>query len=309
MKKIIFSLCISAAVIFPVVASAATFEHDLYVGIYDNAEVKMLQEFLHTQGLYDGPVNGNFFSLTKQAVVQFQKKEGITPSEGYVGSKTRARINMFAGKPTLSRDEQIAALQAQIQALQEQIAALIAKQQAPTTAPLPSPSPSLSPPPLPSPSATSTPAPGITPPPIAQLLISGSTTQSFSDIGNIPIKLGDITISNTTDHDILFAQFKFDMYDGMNSSLNRNKTVLFKIRNGTTTYDDLISKTNYLVNNTAPPLGSDIRRQLDVSFPVLIKSGQTRVTSLWLENLDYVVGGYLHVNMLNAFINDGITPQ
>ena len=287
----------SAAAISPLIASAATFEHDLYVGIYNNAEVKMLQELLRAQDLYDGPVTGNFFSLTKQAVIQFQKKEGIMPSEGYVGFKTRARANMLAGVATPSRDELIASLQAQIETLQAQIAVLIAQQQATTT----SPSPSLTP--------TSTPTPSITPPPVAQLLISGSTTQSFSDIGNIPIKLGDITISNTTDHDILFAQFKLDMYDGMNSSLNRNKTVLFKIRNGTTTYDDLISKTDYLVNSTAPPLGGDIRRQLDVSFPVLVKSGETKVTSLWLENLDYVVGGYLHVNMLNAFINDGITPQ
>ena len=111
------------------------------------------------------------------------------------------------------------------------------------------------------------------------------------------------------DHDILFAQFKLDIYDGMNSSLNRNKTVIFKIRNGTTTYDDLISKTDYLINNDPPPVGGDIRRQLNVSFPILVKYGDTRIISLWLENLDYVISGYLRVNMLNAFISDGTTPQ
>ena len=95
----------------------------------------------------------------------------------------------------------------------------------------------------------------------------------------------------------------------MNSYLNRGKTVLFKLRNGTTTSDDLISETKFVVNNTPPATGEETRRQLDVSFPISVKSGKTYTSSLWLENLDYVTNGSLRVLLFSADINDPITPQ
>ncbi len=292
----------------PFGAFAAVFEHDLYVGIVNNQDVKNLQEFLHDQKLYDSPITGNFFSLTKQAVIALQEKEGITPAQGYFGPKTRSRANMIMGTATPSREEQIGALMVQIHALQAQLADLIAKQQVmPTPTSTPLPSPSLTP--SPTPSSTATPTPTTTPTPVAELRISGSSTQSFPNGSNMLIKLGDITIVNTTAHAIYFNKFKLDIYDSMNSTVNRGKTVLFKLRNGTTTSDDLISETKFDINNTPPALGTEIRRQLDVSFPMLIKSGQTYVSSLWLENLDYVTNGSLRVLMLSADINDPITPQ
>ena len=117
-------------------------------------------------------------------------------------------------------------------------------------------------------------------------------------------------IKNTTDHPILFNQFQLDIYDAMNSSLNRGKTVLFKLRNGTTTFDSLISETKFDINNKPPPYGEEAnRRQVNVSFPITVKSGETYVSSLWIENLDYVVSGYLRIEMLTAYINDNMAPQ
>jgi len=79
--------------ILPTVAFAQAFDADLYFGIRSNDEVFQLQEFLADQGFYQGPITGNFFSLTLTAVKKFQVVNKITPASGYFGSKTRAKAN------------------------------------------------------------------------------------------------------------------------------------------------------------------------------------------------------------------------
>lgn len=327
MKKIFFSLSlllstmlplvVSADTLLPFVTSTGNFTRDLYMGMLNNADVAHLQEFLRDRELYGGPITGNFLSQTKQALVKFQEKEGIIPSSGYFGSKTRSRVNArIGGIKTLSREEQIALLQSQIKVLQAQLVSLIAQQQT-----VPSPTP-LIPTITPAPTPTTTPAPSLplpTPPipvtittplaPVAELRITGSSTQSFPDVAISPLKLGDITISNTTDRAIFFNQLELDLYDAMNSAANRNKMVLFKLRDGTTTFDDLISSTEFTINNDPPRPGEETRRQVKLSFPRLIKQGQTYTSSVWVENLDYVISGSWRIQMLAALINDSIPVQ
>lgn len=121
----------------PVSALAAGFERDLYFGLKNSPDIKSLQEFLQGQGLYSGPVNGNFFSLTREAVKKFQQKEGITPAAGYFGTRTQARVNTILGvvgartipvvspkvtQPVVTRElilVQLQELQARLKALQE----------------------------------------------------------------------------------------------------------------------------------------------------------------------------------------------
>ena len=78
----------------------------LYLGMLNNSEVKCLQEFLKNQGtdIYpEGFVTGNFGNLTKLAVIRFQEKYttdiltpvGLSKGSGYVGSKTRTKINQI----------------------------------------------------------------------------------------------------------------------------------------------------------------------------------------------------------------------
>ncbi len=304
MRKIIsFTSIIVAFSLLPTAMFAATFEHDLYFGMRGNDEVRQLQEFLAGQGLFYEKATGNFFTLTRQALIAFQQKEGITPALGYFGPLTRARVMTMLGAMPMAREQQIALLQSQIKELQKKLADLFAMQ-APTSMPVESS-------PAPTPLAPSvTPSPVATPEPIQELRITGTSTQPFPDTAFIPYKLGDITIKNTTTRVAAFAQFQLDIYDAMNSSLNRGKTVIFKLRNGTTTYDSLISETNFVVNSEPPPYGEAYnRRQLDVSFPVNINQNETKTISLWIENLDYVISGSLRIVMLKAYMNDGITPQ
>ena len=305
----------------PLLVSAATFERDLFFGMRNNEEVKHLQEFLRDKGFYTEPITGNFFSLTKQALMNFQKKEEIIPAQGYFGIKTREKVNTFFRITPPSREELIASLQLQIQILQARVADLVAQAALEkraltiTAVPaiLPSPSPSLPPPPSALPSISPIPtsvASSTSPAPIIELRISGKTTQVFPDTATSPLKLGDIMIKNTTDHPVSFNQLQLDIYDAMNSFLNRGKKVIFKLRNGTTTFDTLISATDFTVNSQPPPYGQESnRRQLDVSFPITIKTNETYVSSLWIENLDYVISGSLRVEMLTAYISNSITPQ
>lgn len=70
-------------------------------------DVVSLQEFLIERGHLVLPPNtkkGTYGPLTKLAIVQFQKKYGIKPSDGIVGPKTKANINRlmdFDIKPDL----------------------------------------------------------------------------------------------------------------------------------------------------------------------------------------------------------------
>lgn len=59
--------------------------------------VKDLQEFLEYEGSYNGKITGIFDSVTKKAVMTFQKKYDIDPVSGYVGYKTRHRMQQLTG--------------------------------------------------------------------------------------------------------------------------------------------------------------------------------------------------------------------
>lgn len=76
----------------------------LSVGLMNNPEVSCLQGFLKNQGtdIYpEGLITGNFYGLTKSAVIRFQEKYkeeiltpvGLSSGTGVVGEQTRKKIN------------------------------------------------------------------------------------------------------------------------------------------------------------------------------------------------------------------------
>lgn len=77
-----------------------SFTRDLYLGVSD-PQVKLLQEWLNGHGYplaASGPgSNGReteyFGNATQNAVVRFQRANGIAPTSGYFGPKTRSLIN------------------------------------------------------------------------------------------------------------------------------------------------------------------------------------------------------------------------
>ncbi len=100
-KYFVFALIFLA----PFFALAGGFDRDLEFGMQNNSDVIKLQELLTDEGLYSGPISGNFFSLTLKAVKKFQAREKIKAS-GYFGLKTRTRANaILAISVSASKDE------------------------------------------------------------------------------------------------------------------------------------------------------------------------------------------------------------
>lgn len=75
-------------------AHTAHFNTNLNVGSAQKSEVVELQNFLISQGHLGASYNtGVYGSLTKQAVISFQKANSISPASGYFGPMTRTVAN------------------------------------------------------------------------------------------------------------------------------------------------------------------------------------------------------------------------
>lgn len=70
------------------------FQQDLTFGSTGD-DVKKLQEILKNEGFLTGGINGNFDQVTKNALIQYQKKAQISPASGSFGPKTRNYINVL----------------------------------------------------------------------------------------------------------------------------------------------------------------------------------------------------------------------
>ncbi len=103
MKKLI--LILSIVSFFPLI-SLASFDKNLYYGLQSDQQVKELQEFLTDQGVYSGPITGNFFSLTLAAVKKYQSQNGIIPAAGFFGPLTRIKANEILSANIESSNQQ-----------------------------------------------------------------------------------------------------------------------------------------------------------------------------------------------------------
>lgn len=77
-----------------------TWSRDLFYGLENDSDVMALQNALILEGVYQGPVTGNFLELTRQGVIEFQRKHGFdpVPDTGFVGSYTRQVLNNIYSK-------------------------------------------------------------------------------------------------------------------------------------------------------------------------------------------------------------------
>lgn len=73
-------------------AQQVTFDQNLYYGITGSTQVQALQEFLTVNNYYNGPITGNFYSLTLQGVKNFQGANSV-PTTGYFGVLSRGVAN------------------------------------------------------------------------------------------------------------------------------------------------------------------------------------------------------------------------
>ncbi len=90
-------------------ANCNSINSNLYFGMQNDSQVACLQNFLKNQGqdIYpEALITGNFGPATFQAVIRFQEKykseilspSGLQSGNGYVGPRTRTKINQLLGK-------------------------------------------------------------------------------------------------------------------------------------------------------------------------------------------------------------------
>ena len=127
-------------------------------------EVKELQEFLTAQGVYNGPITGNFYSLTLKGVKDFQAKEAITPKSGFFGPISRTRANEILEVELQESNEEASTTPIHTPSAPEPIKVEIVNQPQ-TQTPMPEPTPE--PAPSPEPQPASAPQPSIGTPTIA----------------------------------------------------------------------------------------------------------------------------------------------
>lgn len=91
----------------PVGEFSYTWNRDLYYGLTNDPDVTALQKALTIEGVYSGSITGDFFELTRQGVIKFQKKHNFwpIPDTGYLGLYTRKVLNNFYSEPTPTPDK------------------------------------------------------------------------------------------------------------------------------------------------------------------------------------------------------------
>lgn len=80
--------------------SLASIDTNLQYGA-QGVVVQELQDFLISKGFLSGQTTGNFFSLTRNAVIAYQKSVGL-PATGFVGVMTRSKINNEIAQDNIS---------------------------------------------------------------------------------------------------------------------------------------------------------------------------------------------------------------
>ena len=110
-------LCLALAVIFVFniawISLAQTAEAASYKRGSTGSVVRQIQQKLLNWGYYNGAVDGIFGSRTQEAVIRFQKKNGLTP-DGKVGPQTLAALGISAGSPVAASTSGDAALLARL---------------------------------------------------------------------------------------------------------------------------------------------------------------------------------------------------
>src|SRR3989344_803219 len=142
MKKYL-SILILTVFIVPSVLFASINNNLKYGSV--GPQVIELQEFLIDKGFLNFQATGNFFTLTKKAVVSYQSSVGL-PATGYVGPMTREKINLelvvddsseiqetgATNTPTVVPSTDTATLQKQLELLRQQVAQLFEQQKVQT---------------------------------------------------------------------------------------------------------------------------------------------------------------------------------
>ena len=114
--------------------------------------------------------------------------------------------------------------------------------------------------------------------------------------------MGEFTVENNTSEDILAASFEGILSEEMDSARNRNREVLFLVRNGSDVLSTLQSTTKFTLILDAPKAGSPHKAVIKLPYDKLIKSKEKKTVSIWIEKLLYVKSGTLRLDSTKTLI-------
>ena len=281
MKKQIFIAFLVVSLFLPLVSSAADlvifFPRDLTVGA-KGEDVSRLQQFLaKDSSIYpEGLATGYFGALTQKAVTRFQQKNNITPTRGYVGPLTRTKLEVLVlgsasnNSVTPSQNnsdlasllKQLADLQAQILALR-QTTIEAATTTIATTTPI-APTPTAAPPAFDN-----------------SVTISGDSTTRIAE----SLKMGDITLTNNSSSTATVFHITLLMKEALDASNMRGATFKMTLRNGSTTFDEVLEKKDVTVSIAIAAQGTYNTQLLTFYAGVPIPASMSKTFSLWGEVL------------------------
>ena len=144
----------------------------------------------------------------------------------------------------------------------------------------------------------------------AWVSVYGKNTVIFPDIETSPFKIGEFKPFNGTSTEVLFANFEFLLTEEIDSIPNRGKKISFLLRDGATTTDPLISKTDFTIFSTIPRPGEPHKIPISFPFAVSLKPDEEKLVSVWVENMSYVKSGTLSLKTTAISTTDsGIQPR
>ncbi|MBI4134780.1 MAG: peptidoglycan-binding protein [Candidatus Sungbacteria bacterium] len=277
MKKVILLVVIAGT--FPFLGHAAEFSRNLFLGTRGD-DVKALQEFLARDALLypEGIISGYFGALTKRAVVRFQEREKIMPAAGFVGEKTRARLNALSLAAPSTPVSPVEALEAQLLLLQQMLREMEEKAKAATTSlpaePINTPELPL---PVPPPEA---------PPMMNSVLLSGGGTRALAGT----VVLGGITVTNQATSSTVIFRIRVDMEENINAPQLRGTNFDVVLRGGLTTDDPVLTRQRMRIPGVFPGEGRVNKDFTSLYAGVTLAPGEARVLGLWAE--DFIGAAY-----------------
>lgn len=129
------------------------------------------------------------------------------------------------------------------------------------------------------------------------LAISAKDERPFPATAESPLKFGNVTFFNGTAKDIHLDQLATTVSDAMDSALNRNREVLFVVRNGSSTLDDMISKTKKTFHSDPVKAGESHKYLVNLPVSLILVPNEEKTISIWIEQLEPVTRGTLQMTL------------
>ena len=121
--------------------------------------------------------------------------------------------------------------------------------------------------------------------------------------------VGEFKVYNGLEREVLFSNFDLEVVDEMESTPNRNKKILFLLRDGLNSTDPLISKTEFTFILAHPTIGSPYISPLKFPFAVTLKTKEEKTVSVWVEQLKYVKSGTLQIRSTKTVMVTDVVPK